>query len=230
MTVSECSVWRRDVLLAIAARVPAPAGADAVRVAVDGVDGSGKSVFADELAGVLLEQARPVVRASVDDFHQPRVQRYRRGRCSPNGFWLDSFDYDRLRDDLLDPLGAGGSRRYRTAVHDLVTDRHLDLPWVVGPPGIVLVLDGLFLHRDELRDLWELSVFLDVPFDVAAARMATRDGSNPDPHHPSMRRSVDAQRTYFKSCTPAKRADLVIDNSDWDRPALQANRQPIRYW
>jgi len=224
VTVTECSVWRRDVLVAIAARVPATTGADAVRVAVDGVDGSGKSVFADQLAGVLREQARPVVRASVDGFHHPRAQRYRRGRSSPSGFWLDSFDYDRLRHDLLDPLGPGGSRRYRTAVHDLDTDRPLNLPWVVGPPGVVLVLDGLFLHRDELYDLWELSVFLDVPFDVTAARMAARDGSNPDPHHPSMRRYVDAQRTYFKSCTPAKRADLVVDNSDWDHPALRAAR------
>lgn len=127
-----------------------------------------------------------------------------------------------VRSKLVDL--PGGSRRYRTATHDLDTDRHLDLPWVVGPPGVVLVLDGLFLHRDELHDLWELSVFLDVPFDVTAARMAARDGSNPDRHHPSMCRYVDAQRTYFKSCTPAKRADLVIDNSDWDRPALQADR------
>jgi uridine kinase len=224
VTVTECSVWRRDVLVAIAAQVPATTGADAVRVAVDGVDGSGKSVFADQLAGVLREQARPVVRASVDGFHHPRVQRYRRGRSSPSGFWLDSFDYDRLRHDLLDPLGPGGSRRYRTAVHDLDTDRPLNLPWVVGSPGVVLVLDGLFLHRDELYDLWELSVFLDVPFDVTAARMAARDGSNPDPHHPSMSRYIDAQRTYFTSCSPATRADLVVDNSDWDRPALQDDR------
>ena len=124
-------------------------------MAVDAVDGSGKPVFADQLAGALREQTRPVVRASVDDFHHPRVQRHRRGRSSPSGFWLDSFDYDRLRHDLLDPLGPGGSRRYRTAVHDLDTDQHLDLPWVVGPPGVVLVLDVLFLHRDELHDLWD---------------------------------------------------------------------------
>ncbi len=222
--MSECSVRRRDVLLAIAARVPAPVGVDAVRVAVDGVDGSGKSVFANQLAGVLREQDRPVVRASVDDFHRPRAERYRRGRSSPSGFWLDSFDYHRLQHDLLDPLGPAGSRRHRTAVHDLGTDQHLDLPWVIAPPGVVLVLDGLFLHRDELHGLWELSVFLDVPFDVTAARMAARDGSNPDPQHRSMRRYVDAQRTYFQSCSPAKRADLVIDNTDWDRPVLHADR------
>jgi len=54
--------------------------------------------------------------------------------------------------------------------------------------------------------------------------MAARDGSNPHPQHPSMRRYVDAQRTYFQSCSPAKRADLVIDNTDWDRPVLHADR------
>jgi uridine kinase len=48
----------------------------------------------------------------------------------------------------------------------------------------VLVLDGLFLHRDELNDLWELSVFLDVPFDVTAARVAARDSSNPGTQGP----------------------------------------------
>lgn len=79
------------------------------------------------------------------------------------------------------------------------TDQHLDQPWVVGPPGVVLVLNGLFLHRDELYDLWELSVFLDVPFDVTAPRMAARDGSNPSPHHPSMGRYVDGQRTYSRA-------------------------------
>jgi uridine kinase len=223
-------------VLSAAKRIPArhrgtgasTRGADAVRVAVDGVDGSGKPVFADQLAGVLREQARPVVRASVDDFHHPRVQRYRRGRSSPSGFWLDSFDYARLRHDLLDPLGPGGSRRYRTAVHDLDTDQHVDLPWVVGPPGVVLVLDGLFLHRDELHDLWELSVLLEVPFDITAARMAARDGSNPDPHHPSMHRYVDAQRTYFKA---ARQPNAPISSSTTQTGTAQPSRptdKPIR--
>jgi hypothetical protein len=113
-----------------------------VRVAVDGVDGSGKPVFADQLAGVLREQTRPVVQASADNFHHPRVQRYRRGRSSPSGFWLDSFDNDQMRHDLIDPLGPAGSRRYRTAVHDLDTDQHHYLPWVVGPPGVAPELNG----------------------------------------------------------------------------------------
>src|SRR5205085_2206643 len=105
------------------------------------VDGAGKTMFADGLAASLRAAGRPVIRASVDAFHRPRAQRYRRGRQSPSGFWLDSYDYDRLRADLLDPLGPGGSRHYRTAAHDLATDRPVDGGWAVAPPCAVLVLD-----------------------------------------------------------------------------------------
>lgn len=51
-----------------------------------------------------------------------------------------------------------------------------------------------------------------------AARMALRDGTRPNPEHPSMRRYVEAQRRYFQSCDPARRADVVIDNNDWHYP------------
>jgi uridine kinase len=168
------------------------------------------------------------VRASVDDFHRPRGERYRRGRNSPTGFWLDAFDYDWLRSDLLDPLRPGGSRRYRTAVHDLVSDRLLDEPWQKAAADTVLVLDGLFLHRDELVRYWDLSVFLDVPFSVTAERMAARDGTSADPKHPSLRRYVRAQQTYFDSCDPAQRASIVIDNSDWDQPVVTGPDGKIR--
>jgi len=57
------------------------------------------------------------------------------------------------RRELLDPLGPGGSRRHRAAVHDVRTDRQLELPRSSPHPASLLVLDGLFLHRDELRDV-----------------------------------------------------------------------------
>lgn len=213
---------RRTVVAVVASRVPRHRDGSPVRVAVDGVDGAGKMIFADELAAVLSADGRPVIRASVDDFHRRRAERYRRGRDSPTGFWLDSFDYPRLRRELLDPLASGGSRWYRAAVHDLAADQYLDEPAKLAPAGAVLVVDGLFLHRDELYQLWDFSVLLDVSFTETAKRMALRDGTHPDPEHPSMRRYVDAQRAYFRLCDPARRADMVIDNSDWRRPTLRA--------
>jgi len=209
---------RPDLLRRVADLVPTSAGVDCVRVGIDGVDGSGKTVFADELAVALQLIGRSVVRISVDDFHNVRASRYRRGRSSPEGSWLDSFNYERLRADVLEPLGPGGSRRYRSKAHDLASDLVISPEQEVAPRGSVLVVDGLFLHRDELANLWDFSVLLDVPFAVTARRMAMRDGTIPDPQHASMRRYVKAQQHYFGQCTPHHRASVVIDNTEFDAP------------
>jgi len=209
---------RAQVLREVAALVPASPDEHCVRVGVDGVDGSGKTTFADDLAAALRAAGREVVRVSADGFHHVRELRYRRGRDSPAGFYLDSYDLPRLRAEVLGPLGPGGDRRYREAVHDVRLERALDLPQRVAPPGSVLLLDGLFLHRPELRDDWELSVFLDVPFAVTFARMAARDGCDPDPDAPANRRYVEGRRHYLATDRPAQHADVVLDNTDPERP------------
>ncbi len=81
------------------------------------------------------------------------------------------------------------------------------------PADAVVIVEGMFLHRDELADRWDWSVFLDVPFAETARRMAERDGSHPDPEHPSMRRYVVGQRIYLDSCRPRIRATIVLDNT-----------------
>ncbi|GAA0897513.1 uridine kinase [Virgisporangium aurantiacum] len=187
-----------------------------MRVGIDGPDASGKTFFADGLAATLRERGRPVVRVSVDDFHHVRAVRYRLGRASPEGFWLHAFDYGRLRTDVLDPLAPGGSRRYRPRAHDLATDAVLHPEPIIAPPGAVVIVDGLFLHRDELRAAFDLTVFLDVPFEVTAQRLAHRDGIvGPDLH-----RYVEAQRIYFAACAPRARATILIDNTDPAIPRL----------
>ncbi|MCW2835557.1 MAG: putative phosphoribulokinase/uridine kinase [Nocardioides sp.] len=95
-----------DVLARVADRILA---IPARRVGVDGVDGAGKTVFAGALRRALEARGAPVASVSVDDFHHRREIRYRLGKDSPEGFWLDSYDYATLRADVLDPLAPGGS-------------------------------------------------------------------------------------------------------------------------
>jgi uridine kinase len=212
---------REIVLVQVADLVPRISHAGVVRVAIDGPDGSGKTTFANELGETLRAQGRPVVRISADDFHNVRRVRYQRGRQSPEGFFLDSYNYDRLRTDVLTPLGPGGSGHYRTAAHALDTDAVLEPHWLEAKPDSVLVLDGLFLHRNELAQIWDFSVYLDVPGVVTAHRMALRDGTNPDPTHESMRRYVEAHGIYVRSCAPHKRATVVIDNTEFNVPKVK---------
>lgn len=214
-----------EVLTAVTGLLPAREGF--VRVGVDGVDGSGKTTFADALAEHLEAHGWSVVRIRADDFLNPRAVRYRLGRDSPEGYVADSYDLDRLRSDVLDPFGPSGSGRYRERSLDLATDTSLDPPWLQAPEGCVLVLDGMFLHRDELVDVWDVSVLLDVPFEETCRRMAVRDGSHPDPQHPSMRRYVEGQRLYLARCVPAARATIVVDNTDPSCPRI-VRAQPTR--
>ena len=100
--VPEMTPARAGVLARIASVVP-PTG----RIGIDGVDGAGKTTFADDLAAELRSRGRDVVRVRLDDFLNPSAVRHRRGRRSPSGYWADSFDYERFRAALpADGLGV----------------------------------------------------------------------------------------------------------------------------
>ncbi len=134
---------RRLLVEQVAAMVPPPPEGQCVRVGVDGVDGVGKTVLAAELSAALRDLGRDVV--SLDGFHHPRAVRYRRGQDSPEGSWLDSYDYQAFSEHVLEPFARGGSRRYRSVVHDVVTDEPVESDRLTAPAGAVLVVDGLFL-------------------------------------------------------------------------------------
>lgn len=193
-----------------------------IRVAIDGVDGAGKTVLADALAPLVIAKGRPAIRASVDDFHNPRAVRYARGRYSSDGFFLDSYDYPAFRRLLLDPLGPGGSGNYTARHFDHRTDQNVAPSPRQAAATAALIVDGIFLHRPELRDCWDLSIFLHVDFAVSMARNAARDGT-PDtanPQTPSYRRYVGGQQRYLAECTPQQAADIVIDYDNVGTPAV----------
>jgi uridine kinase len=202
---------RRALLAALAGRVP---DGRRVRVGVDGPGGAGKTVFADELAAVLTARGRSVLRASVDGFHRPRAERYRRGRDSPTGYWLDAYDYRGLTAALLDPFGRG--EPVRTAVHDVRTDAALDPPPLPVGADDVLILDGVFAHRDELAPYWDFSLYLHVDLAVSLHRLTTRAGLPVEVTD----RYTGAHRIYLDACDPLRRADVVVDNTDLAAPRV----------
>lgn len=209
---------RDDVIKSVAASIVALEPGRVAMVGIDGVDGSGKTVFADQLADVVARLGRPVVRAGVDDFHHPRQVRWRRGRHNPEAFFEDTFDYATLRAVLLDPFAANAE--FCRAVFDHVAHRPIERRLERAPADAVLVFDGIFVHRDELVGYWDYSVFLQVGFDVSVPRMARRDGGNPS--LAANQRWVLGQQRYFDACAPRTRASVVIDNTDFDDPRFLA--------
>ena len=214
---------KRAELLTSIARIAASVAPDRIaRIAIDGVDGAGKTIFANELAEAVTDIGRSVIRASVDGFHNLRIIRYAQGRQSPQGFFADSYNYALLKQYLLDPLSPGGHRRYCASVFDHVTDLPVPLMEQEAHPVSLLVFDGIFLHRPELRPYWDASIFLRVGFVASIARCAARDGLSSDPSADSNQRYVEGQRIYLERCSPEARATMVIDNNDLAAPFVVA--------
>jgi uridine kinase len=212
---------RRQLAEAIAAiRRPHP-----VRVAIDGVDAAGKTSLAGELVEPLRQRGRPVIRASMDGFHNPRAVRYRQGRLSPDGYYQDSFDLSALRSLLLEPLGPAGSRHYRPAAFDVAADRPIAGDALEAPAGAVLLFDGIFAQRPELADCWELVIFVDVAFEAALERARERDaalfGSAGEVERLYRSRYIPAQRRYLAECRPKERADVVVGNDNPIGPTIR---------
>jgi uridine kinase len=160
-----------DVVRAIAARVE-----PGMRVAVDGVTASGKTMFADALAELVPD----AVRVTIDDFHRPPPQEY----------YPYSFDFDRFRAHIVD---AGGT----------------------------LIVDGVFLLHPALRDLWDLTVFLAVDRELARERGIERDASwMANAHERYAARYVPGETRYLEEVDPESVADVVVENTDFERPRL----------
>jgi len=83
----------------------------------------------------------------------------------------------------------------------------------------VVIVDGVFLHRPELVDSWDASVFLRIGFETVAARMVSRGDVN-GLQDPRLGRYVGGQSLYFEQCRPEDKATVVLDNSDFGAPVL----------
>jgi uridine kinase len=191
-----------------------------VRVAIDGVDAAGKTSLADELVLPLNNAGRFVIRASVDGFHNSRSVRLQRGEFSPEGYYRDSFNYDAFISCLLQPLGPGGNRQYWTACYDFKQDAAVSTPIQAAPVDAILLVDGIFLLRPELRGYWDFSIFVQASFETTLQRALVRDqallGDANRILERYQKRYIPGQQLYLAQAQPTRNADAILVNDDPD--------------
>ena len=167
-----------------------------------------------------MDGARDVLRVSIDGFHRPRSQRYAPGPTAETFYETPTTT---TRSGAPGRAVPGGRARGRA--RSTTSSRGAGRPGAraaVGP-GAVLLVDGIFLQRPELADVWDASVWVDVPFEVSVPRGNARfgDGHDPDPAAEANARYVEGQRLYLAAADPRARATWVLDNTDLDRPVLR---------
>ncbi|ACQ80438.1 uridine kinase [Beutenbergia cavernae DSM 12333] len=216
---------RADVLRRIADHLGAMRPGHPLRVGVDGVCGVGKSTFARDLAAAMGQTDRPVVHLDSDAFHHVRERRRRQGHLSGRGYYEDAYDFDALADRVLRPLGPGGTRTYAVRVLDFASDAVIADETAHASGDAVVIFDATFLQRDELRDLWDAVVYLHADEDAALARALARDmtalGGEESARAAYESRYAAACRIYLDEQDPRRRASIVVEHTDPDRPQVE---------
>lgn len=232
------STWRQPVpppaaqaraaVIGAAARRIAQLSPGRLRVAVDGLTGAGKTSFGHELAAALRALGRPTMRASLDDFKHPwrHAREHGYDRISGEGYYRNAYDFASARDLLLSPAGPGGSGKVALCGHDPLTGEDQRDTTISAPPDAILIVDSVFAFRPQYNDCWEYRIWLEADPHVALRRGITRDtaaeGTEAAARVHRDRYGV-AENIYLAEVGPRALADIIIDNTDLERPRLLAN-------
>ncbi|MCK4658542.1 MAG: AAA family ATPase [Phycisphaerae bacterium] len=139
-------------------------------VAIDGAGGSGKSTLARELAAAT---GATVVHG--DDFYCVMDEAVR-AALTPEQGYRRNFDWQRWRDQLLEPLSCGVAANYQ--VYDW--ERNVLGKCVrVNARGIILI-EGVTSCRPELRDYYDVKIYVETPRDLCMARLRERGHGTPE--------------------------------------------------
>ena len=199
-------------------------GEHRLRVAVDGLTAAGKTSLGHELARELTTRGRPAFRASLDDFKRPWSEAHLYDRVSGDGYYRNAFDLDAVRRLLLDPAGPDGDGTVALCSIDPLTQVDHSAVTVQLPPDAVLLVDGVFACRPELNASWDLRVWVDIDPELSVRRGSARDadleGGIEAAEALHRDRYLAAETIYLDEVDPRAIADLVLENTEIDRPHL----------
>ena len=164
-------------------------------VGIDGKGASGKTT----LAGRVAEALPDAVVVHVDDFARPSVATWER---------------DRFVAQLLVPLAAGRPARYER--WDWVADASAG--WAEVPPGVPVLVEGVSSTDVRLGVPWDVTLWVEVAYDVRLARALARDGE-------AMRQQwvdawMPAEDAYEARQRPQGRVDAVVVGPSAGFPTL----------
>ena len=166
-------------------------------IAVDGHSATGKSTFADAIAE---RTQATIVRA--DDFYSVMADDVR-AHLSPHAGIDAYYDWRRMRDEALLPLRRGSPATYRPydwASGQLAAER------VTVPAAPVVVIEGLFVARRELRPFGDLSILIIASPTIRWGRQVDRADASDE----WLRRWDAAERAFFAQVRPRQSFDVFV--------------------
>lgn len=192
-----------------------------VLVAVNGIEGSGKTVFSQNLVRFLKSSKIEALHISIDGFHNDKNVRYRQGRDSAIGYYEDSYDEQAFVSRVL-KSSQNGVPKVTTAIYDIYKEEALNNEPEKISNNAVIVSDGSYLFKTIYSNYWDLKIYLEVDKALALERGSKRDEKLLNSYILAREKFINryhkASSIYNKKIRPKKQADIIIDNNDFNAP------------
>lgn len=185
---------------------------------VAGGSGSGKTTVAEQLTA--LVGGTDVALLRLDAYYRDRNHLPAEERAAINYDHPDAFDWPLLLDHVR---ALSDGLEVQVPVYDFATYERLPERQVVRPARIVVVEGILVLYEPELRELFDLRVFVDTDADVRFIRRLERDVAERERSTASVVEQYLAtvRPSHLQFIEPSKRyADVIVPHGGMNAPAL----------
>jgi uridine kinase len=177
---------------------------DLIVIGIDGLSRSGKTTFVETAGKMLTENNIDYVCLHMDDFIETRIKRYDTGLDEWREYYYLQWDVEMLRENLFKKLKE--SSRLTLPFYDHEKDiqvwRDLKLPSC----GVILI-EGIFLQREEWRDYFDTIIYLECEREV---RFSRESKSTQTKISKFKNRYWKAEEYYMQNMLPVLNADFVI--------------------
>lgn len=177
-------------------------------VAIDGLSGAGKTTLVEQLRGTAPNE----VVLHIDDFIVERHRRYETEQSEAMEYYELQWDVDLLVETLFKPLREGQTN-LTLPYYERDRDKIVMRPLEVAVDALILI-EGIFLLRDEWRAYFDYVVYLDCPQEVRYKRVLNRDtyiGNLSERLAKYERRYWPGEAHYLETVDPKSHADHTVE-------------------
>lgn len=195
-------------------------------VGVNGIDTSGKTKFAEALGKFLLSRKHKIQVINLDDFHNPKEIRYS-GDNQAENYYNKSFDIKTIINKLLIPIHRKSEFNIELDTLNLQTDKYETKKSYAFDKDTIVIFEGVFLFRKELSPFIDYKIFIEIPLKESKNRAIARDvplyGEEVMKKYDE--KYLPAQIKYIKEFPPSEIADMIIENTNWEKPVINYEKK-----
>lgn len=181
-------------------------------IGIDGLGGAGKSTISDSLYKSLTEEKYNVTLLHIDDFIHPKAIRYNDNYSEWECYYNLQWRYDYLIDKIITPIKNGTDINSEIELYDKDNNTYY-LSEINIPVGSIVIIEGVFLQRNELSNVFDYMIYIDIPEEIRLERVLERDGYIGDKEQIKAKydnRYFPAEHHYTEIYSPSKNADYIV--------------------